>query len=157
VNTVLFFHDEMLNPEHALLTLYPDVPRVFIFDTAQIERDHFSLRRLQFIADCVSEIPNIQVYKGTISEVLKELGTEVVITQKTPQLHISSSLNGFKVHWHDEPEFVSFRGRLKRFMHYWKAVEPDLIGPTQAEQTLLVHQTSLPEPPQLSITFEDAA
>jgi deoxyribodipyrimidine photo-lyase len=147
----------MLNPEHALLTLYPDVPRVFIFDTAQIERDHFSLRRLQFIADCVSEIPNIQVYKGTISEVLKELGTEVVITQKTPQLHISSSLNGFKVHWHDEPEFVSFRGRLKRFMHYWKAVEPDLIGPTQAEQTLLVHQTSLPEPPQLSITFEDAA
>lgn len=157
MNTVLFFHDEMLNPEHPLLALYPDTPRVFIFDTAQLERDGFSLRRVQFIADCVSEIPNIQVYKGTISEVLKELGTEVVITQKTPQLHISSSLNGFKVHWHDEPEFVSFRGRLKRFMHYWKAVEPELIGPTHGEQTRLVHPSSPPEKPQLSITFEDAA
>ena len=157
MNTVLYFHDEMLNPEHKLLTMYPDIPRVFIFDTAQIERDGFSLRRLQFIADCVAEIRPIQVYKGVISEVLKDMGAEVIITQKTPQLHISSGLNGFKVQWHDEPEFVSFRGRLKRFMHYWKAVEPELIGSPNVIESPDAPSSAPCEHKQHSISFEDAA
>lgn len=157
MNSVLYFHDEMLNPEHKLLTMYPDIPRVFIFDTAQIERDGFSLRRLQFIADCAAEIPNIQIYKGVISEVLKEMGAEIIITQKTPQLHISSGLNGFKVQWHDEPEFVSFRGRLKRFMHYWKIVEPELIGSPNVIDAPISSSSPPCEQKQLPISFEDAA
>lgn len=153
MNSFLFFHDEMLNPEHPLLAQYPEVPSVFIFDSAQIERDRFSLRRIQFIADCVAEIPRIQVFKGVTREILKEIGAELIITQKTPQLHISHSLNGFKVQWHDEPEFVTFRGRLKRFMHYWKAVEPQLIGKSENDP-ILVHSSASPTH---TPSFEDAA
>jgi deoxyribodipyrimidine photo-lyase len=156
MNTVLLFHDEMLNPEHALLKLYPDAPRVFIFDTAQLERDGFSLRRIQFIADCVAEIPNIEVFKGLTQDILKTCDVDTVITQKTSQTHVLASLSDFKVHWHDEPHFVSFRGRLKRFMHYWKAVEPELIGTTP----VLREPLSPPmEDPQASFPFKlsDAA
>lgn len=130
---VLFFHDEMLSPAHPLLDTHPDLPRVFVFDTSQILRDQFSLRRIQFIADCVAEIPAIQVYKGPTTDVLRELGVQQVVTQRTPQAHIGNALAGFAVEWHDEPAFVEFRGRLKRFMHFWKAVEPQLIGPLEAE------------------------
>ena len=157
MKSVLLFHDEMLNPEHPLLALYPDIPRVFIFDTAQLERDGFSLQRVQFIADCAVEIPGVQVFKGLTKDILIGLNAEMIITQKTPQLHVSSSLSSFKVQWHDEPEFVSFRGKLKRFMHYWKAVEPKLIGASQLQESMSTQQSVPSEQPQLNITFEDAA
>jgi len=156
MNSILLFHDEMLNPAHPLLALYSDLPRIFIFDTAQIERDGFSLRRIQFIADCVAEIPHIKIYKGITEDVLKELAVEVVITQKTPQTHLLAQLSSFKVHWHDEPHFVSFRGRLKRFMHYWKAVEPELIGPSPSTDKSAVIQPTT-EPDSCSLKLSTAA
>jgi hypothetical protein len=125
---IVLFHDEMLNPAHALVAAYPDLPRVYVFDTPQIARDQFSLRRIQFIADCVAEIPDIQVYRGATGEVLQMLGVREVVTQRTPQLYLGTALANVVVEWHDEPQFVEFRGRLKRFMHYWKAVEPQLLG-----------------------------
>ncbi len=132
MSRILFLHDEMLNPQHALLLANPDLPRVFVFDTQQLERDQFSLRRIQFLADCVAEIPGVTAYQGVISEVLRELGVTSVVTQRTPQLHVASALAGFQVEWHDEPSFVDFRGRLKRFMHFWKAVETQLVGEAAA-------------------------
>ena len=135
MSRVLFIHDEMLDPGHALFAQYPDLPRIFVFDTVQIERDQFSLRRLQFIADCVAELPGVQVYRGMTSAVLQELGVTEVVTQRTPQLHIGAALSAFVVEWHDEPQFVEFRGRLKRFMHYWRAVEMRLLGQGGDEET----------------------
>ena len=136
---VLLLHDEMLNPEHALLARYPQLPRVFVFDPLQIQREQFSLQRLQFIADCVAEIPNVLVCRGALSEVLQGLGVAEVVTQRTPHPHIARSLSGVSVEWHAEPEFVDYRGRLKRFMHYWKAVEGRLLGLKGGEEA--------PEPP----------
>ena len=125
---IILLHDEMLNPQHALLQQYPDLPRVFVFDTQQIERDQFSLRRVQFIADCLAEIEGVQVYRGVTAQVLAQLQVTQVVTQRTPQLHVSAALAALQVEWHDEPQFVDFRGKLKRFMHFWKVVEPQLVG-----------------------------
>ncbi len=125
---IILLHDEMLNPEHALFSLHPDLPRVFVFDTQQLTRDQFSLRRVQFMADCLAEIEGVQVYQGQTADVLAALGVTAVVTQRTPQLHVSAALAAMQVEWHDEPTFVDFRGKLKRFMHFWKAVEPQLVG-----------------------------
>lgn len=131
---VLLFHDEMLNPQHPLIAQYPDLPRLYVFEPLQIERDQFSLQRLQFIADCLVEIPNLLVCRGGIGEVLRGLAVDAVVTQSTPQLHIGQALSEFPVEWHAEPEFVEYRGRLKRFMHYWKAVEGPLLGVAPGEE-----------------------
>jgi deoxyribodipyrimidine photo-lyase len=123
----LLLHDEMLSPTHPLLEQFADLPRIFIFDTATQAHGGWALKRLQFVADCLAEIPDVQIYQGDTAAVLRALNIARVVTQTTPQRWLVTSLSGFAVQWCAEPAFASYEGPLKRFTPYWKRVESQLI------------------------------
>ena len=125
---VVLLHDEMLSPTNAALKTHPDLPRVFVFDMGDDAHGLSALKRLQFIADCLAEIPDVLVYKGETSAVLKALGVASVVTQNTPQSWLHSRLSAFDVEWIPEPAFAEYRGALRRFTPYWKKVETALLA-----------------------------
>lgn len=124
---VVFVHDEMLSATNAALTAHPELPRIFIFDTGADAHGGFARKRLQFVADCLAEIPDVVVYKGETATVLHALGVKSVVTQNTPQRWLHGRLSAFAVDWHPEPAFAEYRGALKRFTPYWKKVETALL------------------------------
>ena len=124
---VILLHDEMLSPTNPTLTAHPDLARVFVFDMGDDAHGLFALKRLQFIADCLAEIPDVLVYKGETAAVLNALGVASVVTQNTPQRWLHGRLSAFAVEWIPEPAFAEYRGALRRFTPYWKKVETALM------------------------------
>ena len=124
---VVLLHDEMLSPTNAALKTHPDLPRVFVFDMGDDAHGLSALKRLQFIADCLAEIPDVLVYKGETAAVLNALRVASVVTQNTPQRWLHGRLSAFDVEWIPEPAFAEYRGALRRFTPYWKKVETALM------------------------------
>ncbi len=124
---IVLLHDEMLSPANPTLTAHSDLPRIFVFDLGDDAHGRFTLKRLQFIADCLAEIPGVLIYKGDTAEVLGILGVKSVMTQATPQRWLHSRLSAFEVEWASEPAFAEYRGALRRFTPYWKKVETALL------------------------------
>ena len=124
---IVLLHDEMLSPANPTLTAHPDLPRIFVFDTGDDAHGRFALKRLQFIADCLTEVPGVLIYKGNTVAVLTALGVKSVVTQNTPQRWLHGRLSAFDVEWVPEPAFAEYRGALRRFTPYWKRVETALL------------------------------
>ncbi len=124
---IVLLHDEMLSPVNPTLTAHPDLPHVFVFDMGDDAHGRFALKRLQFIADCLAEVPDVLIYKGDTSAVLTALGAKSVVTQNTPQRWLHGRLSAFDVEWMPEPAFAEYRGALRRFTPYWKKVEAALL------------------------------
>jgi deoxyribodipyrimidine photo-lyase len=124
---VVLLHDEMLASTNPTLMAHPDLPRIFVFDTGDDAQGRFALKRLQFIADCLAEIPGVLIYKGETAAVLTALAVKSVVTQNTPQRWLHARLSAFEVEWTPEPAFAEYRGALRRFTPYWKKVETALL------------------------------
>ncbi len=123
----VYIHDEMLSPTNPLTKLA--MPKFFVFDEEMY--DEWPLKRIQFIADCLSEMPEVEVWLGDTRSVLLENGVGQVISQNTPNLQIKSMLSPFNPIWQEEEKFtkadVSLK-RLERFSRYWEKVQPDILG-----------------------------
>ena len=131
---ILLIHDEMLNANLPIFGMHADLPRVFVFDPVFIAAQGWRQRRLQFIADAVSSIPNVRVFKGTLVDVISSLtragcGTPTathVVTQATPNTDIQSwlaTLNTIRIEVVDAPAFATHTGSLARFSKYWASAE----------------------------------
>lgn len=124
---VLLIHDEMLNPTLPIFEAYPDLVRVFVFDPDFIAEQGWQLRRLQFMADALSSIPNVRLFKGKLLEVLALIDSESsvqVVTQSTPNTEILAWLGTLDhVEFVQGPEFVNYKGPVSRFTKYWKTVQ----------------------------------
>jgi deoxyribodipyrimidine photo-lyase len=127
LSRIVLLHDEMLSPTNPTLTAHPELPRLFVFDMGDDAQGRFALKRLQFIADCLAEIPGVLIYKGDTAAVLTALGVTSVVTQNTPQRWLHGRLSAFEVEWMHEPAFAEYRGALRRFTPYWKKVEAALL------------------------------
>jgi deoxyribodipyrimidine photo-lyase len=129
--TIVLFHDEMLSSEHPLI--HEPYQKVFIFDPEIYQG--WSLHRLQFLADCLAEMPDIEVWKGPIDLVLEHLDGHLVITQRTPQVLLNQLLSNFQVNFLDEeriyPKEIQLKltkTNLSRFSKYWNIVSPFYKG-----------------------------
>lgn len=123
----VYIHDEMLSPSNPLTKLA--MPKYFVFDEAQY--DEWPLKRIQFIADCLAEMPGVEVWLGNTREILQELGVGQVISQNTPSLHVKSLLAPFNPIWQEEEKFTNVEvslKRLERFSRYWEKVLPEVLG-----------------------------
>ncbi len=123
---ILLVHDEMLNEALPVFAAHRDLIRVFVLDHAYVAREGWSLKRVQFIVDCVGEIPDVRVFHGSLAAVCDDLGASDIVTQETPNHAIREWLASTKrtVQWEAEPQFVEFSGKLSRFTAYWKSVAP---------------------------------
>jgi len=123
----VYVHDEMLSPANSLFS-HP-FTKIFVFDP-QLYAD-WSLNRIQFMADCLSEMMNVEVWVGDTYEVLLQRGVGQVITQATPNLKIKEILAPFITKWQPVDKLANVavsEKRLRRFSRYWEKVGPVLLG-----------------------------
>lgn len=123
----IFVHDEMLSAAHPLLR--KSMPTIFVFD--EFLHGRWPLKRLQFLADCLNELQDVEIWMGDTRQVLKNRGVGQVITQQTPNRQVRALLEPFNPIWEPEVKFVQAtisEARLKRFSRYWEKVGPELLG-----------------------------
>jgi deoxyribodipyrimidine photo-lyase len=123
----IFVHDEMLSSAHPLLQ--KPFPKIFVFDP-QIHGT-WSLNRIQFMADCLSEMESVEIWVGDTYEILMQKGIGQVITQNTPNLRIKELLTPFVPEWQSVLNLVNVEiseKRLKRFSRYWEKVGPLVLS-----------------------------
>ncbi len=126
----VFVHDEMLSAANALLE--KPFPKIFVFDPQL--HGTWSLNRLQFMADCLSEMEEVEIWLGDTHEVLMNRGVGQVVTQDTPNRKIKELLESFSPKWQPVAKFVDVEiseKRLKRFSRYWEKVGPLVLGDAQ--------------------------
>ncbi len=123
----IYVHDEMLSSAHPLLR--KPMPKIFVFDDFLYGK--WPLKRLQFLADCLSELQEIEIWIGDTREVLNERGVGQIVTQATPNTQIKALLEPFNPIWQPEVKFTEVEisdKRLKRFSRYWDVVGTELFG-----------------------------
>ena len=123
----IFVHDEMLSSAHVLLQ--KPFPKIFVFDP--LIHGTWSLNRIQFMADCLSEMESVEVWSGDTYEILMQKGIGQLITQNTPNLKIKELLSPFVPEWQPVPKLVNVEiseKRLKRFSRYWEKVGPLVLS-----------------------------
>lgn len=123
----IFVHDEMLSSAHPLLRR--SMPKFFVFD--DFLHGKWPLKRLQFVADCLSELQEVEVWIGDTGNVLKERGVGQIFTQDTPNKQLKALLEPFNTQWMPEMKFAETEvseKRLKRFSRYWDKVGVELFG-----------------------------
>ncbi len=138
----IYIHDEMLSATHPLAS--QSIPSIFVFDKNVHAK--WPLKRLQFVADCLSELPNIEIWMGDTVEILKARGIGKLITQDTPNLQIKRLLSPFKTNF--EPETKLFEAeisskRLKRFSRYWEKSGRELFGEDVAPMSRASHRSKV--------------
>ena len=123
----IYVHDEMISPSHPLLRR--PMAKVFVFD--DFLHSKWPLKRLQFIADCLNELQDVEIWAGDTREILKERGVGQVITQDTPNKQLKALLEPFNPVYQPEIKFAESEiseKRLKRFSRYWEKISTELFG-----------------------------
>lgn len=124
--SMIWVHDEMLSPTHPLQI--DGRPGVFVFDPQLYA--HWPRKRLQFMADCLAEMTNVETWTGNTAEVFNQLGASSIVTQDTPQPLLKQALAGWPVAWQAEPALTTSilePHDLMRFSRYWKKAGPDIM------------------------------
>ena len=124
--TIVWVHDEMLRSNHPLLQQSHE--KVFIFDPDFYQG--WSTMRLQFIADCLVEMPIVKVWIGNPSEIFASLNTQKIITQNTPNIKLKQQVEGYSVTWQPEERVSSANlttADIKSFSRFWKVASNDFI------------------------------
>ena len=130
--SIILFNDEMLSINHPLYDR--KARKVFIFDVHFYQ--NWALNRLQFVADCLAEMPGVEVWTGDRLEVLAHLNAGSIETQMTPNTALRKQLSAYKVTYVDEQSIYPEKVREKltqkgviRFSKYWNEVGAELLRP----------------------------
>ena len=127
---IILFHDEMLSSQSPLYV--KSQRKIFVFDEALYKE--WDLKRLQFLADCLVEIPEVEIWIGDTLEVLKNLNASSVETQMTPNTALKKRLSSCNVTYIEEQsiyskitkEKLSSKGMV-RFSKYWNEVGEEIL------------------------------
>jgi hypothetical protein len=115
------------------LSAPPVTPAHYIFDPSQLDRDAWSLKRIQFVYECLLELP-VTIHKGDTVNLLTRLAAGApIVTIDTPDPWLRECIQTFRARGTVEvipPEpFVNLREPvdLRRFSRYWRKAEPLLL------------------------------
>jgi len=125
--TIIWFHDEMLSPEHPLLKLPEE--KYFIFDTEDYK--NWSTLRLQFIVDCLAQMPEVKVWVGNTQEIFECLNAGNIITQQTPNHLIHEKIYGINVEWFADEKVCNAtfnQASISSFSRFWKVAAKDFLA-----------------------------
>jgi hypothetical protein len=120
----IFVHDEMLNPTLPLFEQHT-AQKIFVFDPIWMREEGWTMKRIQFVADGLVEIPQLRVFKSPIEDVVRALKISELVTQATPNPHTNAMLAraGVEIARHPELAFANYDRVPTRFMGYWRSVE----------------------------------
>lgn len=136
--TLVWVHDDGLDPSGPALEAYSEAPAVFVFDEAFLRKSGASFKQVVFLYECLLEIPRVRILKGDLVESIvsaaRETGNDRVATtdSASPRVAILCARlrdAGLEVEVLERRPFVNLeegedeRVDLKRFSRYWKAVK----------------------------------
>jgi len=113
-----------------LRTDVSDASAVFVFDSQQIEREQWGLKRLVFLYECIPT--GVSILKGDTVSLLANY--DEVVTEESPDPWIRGCIEALhsKVTVVPAPAFANLRAcsasDLKRFSRYWKKVESQVLA-----------------------------
>jgi hypothetical protein len=133
MSTVIWVHEECLNPESQLFARYPDAPALFVFDEGALPA---SLKQAVFLYECLLEM-RVEIGRGDPAAELiafaeargaRRIATAPVLDPRRQRV-LAELRQNLEVQIVELPEFVSNARRypLKRFSAFWKAVEKQLL------------------------------
>ena len=137
-NTLVWVHDDCLDPSGPALAAYPNAPALFVFDEAFLEESGASFKQVVFLYECLVEMPGVQVLKGdlarTIVAAAQESGIDRVATTNSSSPRVARlceelRAEGLEVEALETRPYVDLdpgedeRLDLKRFSRYWKVVK----------------------------------
>jgi hypothetical protein len=133
MSTILWIHEDCLNPASPLFTRYPEAPALFVFDEGALPA---SLKQVLFLYECLLEM-RVEIRRGDPMRELLEFaearGATRIAAMRTPDPRRLALLERLRLHLEveilDPPEFLS-KDRtypLKRFSAFWKAVENQVL------------------------------
>jgi len=122
---------------------WPEAPRVFAFDPEWLAAERPTLKRLTFIAECLAEIPGVEIHAGDPVDVLREraasLGCDGIAVADTPCPLVRREADALArllpicvARW---PAFCR-RDRVRdlgRFSRYWSQVGESALRPTERQ------------------------
>lgn len=124
---IIWIHDEMLNSDHPLMSLPHD--KVFIFSPDYYK--DWSILRLQFIADCLVELPEVTIWVGDPGDVFKSLSAQKILTQDTPNHKLKNQASGYLVDWISEKRVSNIANtsleNISSFSRFWKMAKHDFV------------------------------
>jgi deoxyribodipyrimidine photo-lyase len=122
---------------------HPDAPRVFVFDPAWLAAERPTLKRLAFIAECLAEVPGVEILRGDpvtlLAERARAHACDRVALADTPCPRVrgqaealAATLPVTVAAW---PPFCRRRGvrDLGRFSRYWSQVGGSALVPTSCQ------------------------
>jgi hypothetical protein len=136
MNSVLWIHEDMLNPKAALWQR-PHAGAVYVFDEEHLRDAGYALKRLLFIYESLLELP-VSIRKGNTVEIVSsfaaERGAEHILTSASVQPWIRRAVERLRACWSVEviPEAPFLQcpepSDLTRFARFWREVEPYAFG-----------------------------
>jgi deoxyribodipyrimidine photo-lyase len=144
--TLVWVHEESLNPTSTALLAHSQATPIFVFDTQMIEKAAWTLKRLLFIHECLQTIPGVQVYQGNPLRILQEQirqraeqtnGPVLLAAMSPTEPRLRTVLHGLRqinaVMVYDEEAYVAAPAGqhirdLRRFSHYWQQVQSTVLA-----------------------------
>jgi hypothetical protein len=109
-------------------------PAIFVFDAATVA--DYSLKRIQFLYECLLELP-VEIrcgsYEEEVADFARTHGARTILTTASPDSRVQKAMKSLSHAFElviEEPEpFVTppRRPDLRRFARYWSSVERLLI------------------------------
>jgi hypothetical protein len=136
MTTVLWLHEDMLNP-HAALWRRPHAGAVYVFDEQHLRQAGYSLKRVMFIYESLLELP-VSIRKGDteiiVASFAAERGAQQIATSVSVQPWIQRTVERLRTRWRvevvSEAPFLDCPepSDLTRFARFWRQVEPYAFG-----------------------------
>ena len=136
---VVWIHADSLSPLDPALAAHPGTPAIFVFDDVVLEGYEISLKRVQFIYECLLDLPVVIRRGGVAGEVVafaREHRADRVVSTWTPAPRFSS-LRGLIQQTlpveivHPTPFAVLDKEPdLRRFSSFWRAAQKDAFRPS---------------------------
>jgi len=131
---VVWVHADSLSPEDPALAANQGVPAIFVFVDVVLEGYEISLKRVQFIYECLLDLPVLIRRGGVAGEVVafaREHGADRVVSTWTPAPRFSHLRDLIQqtlpVEIVDPTPFAVLETEpdLRRFSSFWKAAQKD--------------------------------
>ena len=137
-DTLVWVHADRLSPTNEALVAYPHAPAVFVFDDLVLNGYGVSLNRIQFMYECLLEMP-VRILRGDPMQVLLEeadrIGATRVVSTRTPAPRFKQIVarleSSIEVEVINPQPFIETDGDLdlKRFSRFWQKVQTQVLTP----------------------------
>ena len=133
VTPIHWVHGDALDPQSPIWQKDPQAPAIFVWDDGYLERAGISLKRIQFIYECLLALP-VTIRRGDVAAELiafaREHGSNEILTMASPspgfrRIRRRLLRAGFKVRVVAQPRFVDLDENvdLRRFSRYWRQAQ----------------------------------